>query len=149
MKSRFINFLGAFCLSSGVLMTGCQPTIVLSVTDLTSQPAKYNGREINVEGFYFSGFEISALAGELVSAGYRPDNLIPQAPLIWLTGDLGPDVYNHLSQQANTPSGYTERYGKVRVTGIFQYGSKYGHLDAYSYLLAVSSGTLLPWPASK
>jgi hypothetical protein len=149
MNKRFLYFLGTIYLFSGVLLAACQPAKVLSVTGLISQPDKYNGKEITVEGYYFSGFEISALAGELAAANYKPGNLVPQAPLIWLTGDLGPGVYNQLYQQADTPSGYDERYGMVRVTGIFQYGGKYGHMNAYPYLLTVSTGTLLPWSPPK
>jgi hypothetical protein len=127
--------------------TATPTTSPVSVTfdQLVNQPSVYNGKFITVEGFYFSGFEIAALSTELLTATYNPNNLTPKQPLIWITGNLGQDVYDNLYHQSNTPSGYTENFGKVRITGTFQYGSKYGHLDAYSYQITVTGGVLLPW----
>ena len=127
--------------------TSTPTTSPVSVTfdQLVNQPSVYNDKFITVEGFYFSGFEITALSFELVPATYNPNSVTPKQPLIWITGNLGQDVYSNLYHQTNTPSGYTENFGKVRVTGIFQYGGKYGHLDAYSYKLTVTGGVLLPW----
>lgn len=123
--------------------------ITVTFDQLIAQPETYNGTFVTLEGFYFSGFEISALASELAPAPYNPENVTPKQPLIWITGNLGQDVYDNLSQQTNTPSGYPEHFGKVQITGQFQYGGKYGHLDAYNYQLTVISAKLLPWsPAS-
>jgi hypothetical protein len=122
------------------------PTSVPSVTfnDLISQPASFNNRYVTVDAYYFSGFEISALAAGLVPSAFNPSNVIPAQPLIWVTGDLGQSVYQNLKQQTNTPSGYTEYYGHVRITGVFQYGGHYGHLDAYNYLITVTAAAILP-----
>jgi hypothetical protein len=130
------------------------PTATTSITPTTSpvsvtfdqlinQPDIYNNQFVVTDGFYFSGFEIAALAFSLIPATYNPDNVTPSQPLIWITGNLGQSVYDNLQQQNNTPSGYPERFGKVRITGQFQYGNKYGHLDAYKYQITVTQAEIL------
>jgi hypothetical protein len=131
--------------ASSTTFTPTTSPVSVTFDQLINQPSVYNGKFIIVEGFYFSGFEIAALSTGLLTATYNPNNLTPKQPLIWITGNLGKDVYDNLYHQTDTPSGYTENFGKVRVTGTFQYGSKYGHLDAYSYQVNVTSGALLPW----
>jgi hypothetical protein len=108
-----------------------------------NNPASYNNQSITVEGYYFSGFEIAALASALAPSTYNPKRVTPVQPLIWIEGNLGQNVYDNLSLQSDTPSGYAERYGKVRVTGVFHYGGKYGHLDAYQFKMTVSAAELL------
>jgi hypothetical protein len=122
------------------------PTSVPNLTfnELISQPASFNNRYVTVDAYYFSGFEISALAASLVASTYNPSNVTPVQPLIWVTGDLGQSVYPNLKQQTNTPSGYTEYYGRVRITGLFQFGARYGHLDAFNYLITVNAAAILP-----
>ena len=105
----------------------------------------YNNTFITVDGFYFSGFEIAALASALAPATYNPDNFTPVQPLIWVSGSLGQDVYDNLYEQTDTPSGYPEHYGKVSITGEFMYGDTYGHLNAYNYQITVISARLLSW----
>ena len=112
--------------------------------DLTGQPVVYNGQLVSVEGYYFSGFEVSALTAALVPSTFRPGNVTPAQPLIWVTGNLGDDVYAGLAVQTETPSGYAERYGQVILTGFFEYGSGYGHLNAYPFRLTATSARLIP-----
>jgi hypothetical protein len=52
-------------------------------------------------------------------------------------------MYDNLYQQSMM--GPTERYGKVRMTGKFQYGGQYGHLGAYKHQISPSNVELLPW----
>jgi len=54
----------------------------------------------------------------------------------------GQDVYNNLFVQNDTPSGYPERYGRVQVTALFEYGGGYGQMNAYSYQLTVTGASL-------
>ena len=37
----------------------------------------------------------------------------------------------------------TERYGKLRVIGLYEYGGKYGHLGQFEYRLEPSTVVLL------
>ncbi len=129
-----------------VLPLGCaaqQPTV--SFSDLVNNPQRYNGQTVTVDAFYFAGFEIQALAGSLAPASYNPANFNPQPPLIWLSKGIGTEPLNQLYKQQTTPSGYAETYGKVQVRGVFAYGGRYGHLDAYQYALSVIEARVLPW----
>jgi hypothetical protein len=126
-------------------VSACQRPTSLTFEQVITHPENYNEKQITVEGFFFNGFEIVCLSQKLVPSTFHAGNVAPAQPLIWVTGDLGKDVYDHLYTQNETPSGYAEHYGKVRVTGTFHYGSKYGHLDSYKYKLDVSSATLLKW----
>ncbi|WP_145925586.1 hypothetical protein [Dehalogenimonas formicexedens] len=129
------------------LFGGCkgatQTPALITFNDLVSQPASYNNRAVTVEGYFFAGFEISALSSGLVPSIYDPARLTPVQPLIWITGDLGQSVYQNLQQQSDTPSGYPEKFGHIRLTGLFQQG-KFGHLDAYNFQISVTQATILP-----
>lgn len=128
-----------------LLLFACQPKQATTFGQLIAHADKLNGKQVTVEGFYFSGFEIASLSGELVASTSRPNNLAPTPPLVWVEGNLGENIYNQLYVQTDTPSGYAEHYGKVRVTGIFKSGGKYGHLDSYQYQITASNAELLPW----
>ena len=117
------------------------PTIV-TFGELIAQPESFNNRAITVDAYCFFGFEISTLAAELTGLCSNP-RVIPVQPLIWVTGDLGQSVYQSLQQQTDTPSGYAEKFGHIRVTGIFQSG-KFGHLDAYNFQITVTAAAILP-----
>ncbi len=123
------------------LFTGCQPASV-DFSKLTGNPSAYNGKTVTFEAYVFTGFEIQALSASLVR---RPGTIqwIPGQPLIWMTGNFPQSVYDQLYTQSDTPSGYTEHYGRVRVTGKFEYGGRYGHLDAYEYLLTVTDAVYI------
>ena len=53
------------------------------------------------------------------------------------------DVGERLYQQKI--DGQPERYGKVRVSGKFEYGERYGHLGTHSCQITPSKVELLPW----
>ncbi len=119
----------------------------LTFSELITGADNYNGKTITVEGFYFSGFEITALAGSLGHAQYDPDRIVPQQPLIWTMLERG--IQAELDTQTDTPSGYPEYFGKVRVTGTFETGETYGHMNAYNYRLTVSKTEVLGWTQSE
>ncbi len=109
------------CNSSGVRET--------TFDQLFANPASYNDKEIVLEGYYFSGFEIQVIAEGLKSSGYAEGHLIPEGKMLWVNGGIPIDIYNQLTQQAMM--GPVERFGKVRITGKFEYGGHYGHLVSY------------------
>ncbi|MFC2068920.1 hypothetical protein ACFLTP_07955 [Chloroflexota bacterium] len=41
--------------------------------------------------------------------------------------------------------GSSERYGKILVTGTFQYGGQYGHFGAFEYQIIPSEIQVLAW----
>lgn len=116
---------------------------VLTFSDLIVKADDYNGKKVTVEGFYFSGFEIIALAGSLGHAQYDPERVVPEQPLIWTMLERG--IQQEIYTQTDTPSGYPEYFGKVRVTGEFETGETYGHMNAYKYRLTVTNTVVLDW----
>ncbi|MDH5364587.1 MAG: hypothetical protein OEW82_05410, partial [Dehalococcoidia bacterium] len=63
-------------------------------------------------------------------------------------GEIPREVYDQLYQQ--TMMGPEERYGKVKLTGEFQYGGKYGHGGAYNSQIIPMEVVLLQWsPAAQ
>ena len=114
-----------------------------TLADLLAHPRAHDGKTVTVEGFYFSGFEISVLAESMGPAPGDPSRTVPQGKLIWVQG-ISQEVYDQLHVQYGTPSGYPERFGKVRVTGVFEAGSHYGHLDAYDFQLRLTASEAVP-----
>jgi hypothetical protein len=129
-----------------VLSAGCGSSAV-DISKLLSKPADYNGKVVTFDAFYFSGFEIQVLAAGLTHPPSSKD-WVPAPPNIWITGNIPQSVLDQLYKQTGTPSGYDEHYGKMRVTGTFQYGGKYGHMDAYRYQLVATDATILNWMPS-
>jgi len=130
------------------LTIGCseeQATTAQEVTlnQLLANPDQYNGRYVTLEGFYFKGFEIIVLSEKLEYSGYAEGHLVPEGRMAWIEGEIPEEVYGNLYQQQMM--GPWERYGKVRVTGRFEYGAEYGHLGAYTSRIVPLEAELLPW----
>ena len=131
-----------------ILIGGCrgeQPEKWKEITfeHLFSNPEKHNRDNITLEGFYFGRWEVIVIAESLDYSGYAEGHLVPNGRMIWMEGGIPGEVYNQLYQQQMM--GPTERYGKVRVSGKFEYGGKYGHLGAYTYQITPSRVELLQW----
>ncbi len=137
------------CLLSIIGLTiGCseeQATKVREVTfdQLFTNPDQYNDRYVIIEGFYFSGFEVIVLSEKLEYSGYAEGHLVPKGRMVWIEGGIPKEVYDKLYQQQMM--GPSERYGKVRLKGIFEYGAEYGHLGAYTSRIVPLEAELLPW----
>ena len=135
------------CLSILVLITGCSQSVVetseTTFDRLFAEPEQYSGKEITIEGFCFYGFEVMVLAERLEYSGYAPGHLVPEGRMMWIEGGIPEGVYNKLYEQRMMNP--LENYGKVRMTGRFEYGSQYGHLGGYSSQIAPTEVLLLPW----
>ena len=147
MKRNFV-LVSVLLLAVIYLTTGCgaeQQSVATEITfdELFSSPEKYDGKHVVLEGFYFGGFEIIVLSEKLVHSGYAEGHLIPSGKMIWVEGGIPKEVHDRLYQQHMI--GPTERFGKVRLEGEFEYGAKYGHLGGYSYQITPSEVALLPW----
>ncbi len=129
-----------------IVVSGCS-SVDQSVTfsQLISQADKYNGKTVMLEAFYFSGFEISAISESVGPASSDVWRIVPTGTLVWVAGGISQELQNKLYTQTATPSGYPEHYGKLKVTGIFETGGRYGHLDAYLYQIAITNAELLEW----
>lgn len=130
-----------------LIISGCRGGADQPVTfsQLISQADRYNGKTVTLEAFYFSGFEISALSGSVGPADSGAWRIVPTGTLVWAVGNISPELYDKLYAQTVTPSGYTERLGRLKITGKFETGGRYGHLDAYQYRMIVTSAELLEW----
>lgn len=133
-----LAFLATGCGGAGVTVTQ-----TATFDQLLARPIQYNDKMVTVDGFYFHGFEVIVLSEKLVYSGHATGHLIPRGEMIWIEGGIPIEVYDNLYQQRMM--GPTERYGKVRITGKFQYGGTYGHLDSYTYQITPSEVELLSW----
>ena len=114
-----------------------------TLDELLSNPDQYNDKYIVLEGFYFHGWEVNVLSERLEYSGYAERHLVPRGQMAWIGGSIPKEVYDRLSQQEMM--GPTERYGKVRIKGTFQYGAGYGHTGGFSAQIVPSEVELLPW----
>ena len=130
------------------LTIGCSEERANGVQEVTFEqlflsPDQYSGKDIEIEGYYYQGWETIVLSEELVYSGYAPGHLIPDGKTLWIEKGVPKDIYDSAYQQQMM--GPLERYGKVRIKGIFEYGDKYGHVGAFSSQILPSDVELLPW----
>ena len=125
--------------------SGNQGAKVQEVTfaQLLTNSDQYNGRYVSLDGFYFHGFEVIVLSEKLEYSEFAPGHLVPRGKMVWIEGGIPEEVYDRLYQQQMM--GPLERYGKVRVTGRFEFGGKYGHVGAYNSQIVPTEVVLLPW----
>jgi hypothetical protein len=145
-KKYLLSFILVLCILS-LAIAGCSSSTEQTITfsQLISQADKYNGKLVTFEAFFFAGFEIQALSGSVGPSTSGPWRIVPTGTLIWVKGGITQEILNQMVSQTVTPSGYTEHIGKLKVTGNFEAGSKYGHLDAYQYQINITSAELLEW----
>ena len=111
--------------------------------ELGSNPQKFNGRKIIVEGFFFQGWEVTVICERLEVSGMAENHLVPGGIMIWVEGGVPREVYDSLHKQDTM--GPEERFGKVRIQGEYNHGGTYGHLGGFSYQIIPSSVELLEW----
>ncbi|MFC2042240.1 hypothetical protein ACFLTV_01910 [Chloroflexota bacterium] len=133
------------------LAAGCgkeQATIVQEVTfkQLFLAPDQYNGKDIIIEGYYYQGWETIVLSEELVYSENAPGHLIPDGEMLWIEQGVPKEIYDNAYQQQMM--GPLERYAKVRITGIFEHGEKYGHVGGFDSQIVPSEVELLAWSHS-
>ena len=141
-----IKFLIALFLVTLVVFTfGCNNSNEHEVTfeQLVSNPNQYDGKDIILEGFFFHGFEIQVIVERLDYSGYSEGHLVPKGEMIWIEGGMPSDV--HEAMYIQDMMGPEERYGKVRMTGKFEFGEQYGHLGSYNLQIVPSEVELLEW----
>ena len=115
----------------------------VTFNELFSSPDQYNGRYIFLEGFYFQGWETIVLSEKLEYTGYAKGHLWPRGQMIWIEGSIPREAYDKLYQQEMM--GPSERYGKLRIKGRFEYGAKYGHVGGFSAQIIPLEVKLLTW----
>ena len=150
-KVDFRTLVVLVCVSLLLMMgstIGCSTEQVKKVQEVTldqlsANPDKYNGKQVMVEGFYFHGFETIVLSERLDYSGYTEGHLVPKGKMLWVEGGIPKEIYDNLNQQQMM--GPSERYGRVRIEGRFEYGEKYGHLGAYDSQIVPSGVQIVPW----
>ncbi len=139
----FLALFVAACSTPNQSKTGSPVPTKVDFAQMVKEPARYTGKLISVQGYWFDGFEISVLAQRLGPSSFRPGNVQPEGELIWAKNGLPENVTQGLSLQPENPTGYPAHYGQVELTGLFEYGGQYGHLGAYRYQLTVRSAKLI------
>jgi hypothetical protein len=146
MLQRLQSFLILSICLIAILALGCTNQEMGKETtfeQLFSNPDQYSGKDINLEGFVFLGFETMVISEELKYSGYTEGHLIPNGRMLWIEGGVPTDIYNGLFEQKMM--GPAERYGKVLINGIFEYGEKYGHLGGFESQIIPQEIQLLDW----
>jgi hypothetical protein len=110
---------------------------------LSSHPTRYSGKQIVIEGFIFHGWEVVVLCERLEPSGYAAGHLTPGGSMIWIEGGIPQDVYEALYKQEMM--GPEERFGKIRVLGLYENGGEYGHLGGYSSQIVPTEVDMLQW----
>ena len=132
---------------AALMLPGCkqqeisQKFTVVTFKQLISNPNKYDGKDIEIEGYFYQGFETIVLSERLDPSGFMEGHLVPKGHMLWIEGGIPREIYDRLEQQQMM--GPTERYGKVVMNGLFEYGGEYGHLGQFESQLIPSSVVLL------
>jgi hypothetical protein len=142
-NGKIVFLMAALALVLALLMGGCgeKSDATLSFKDLTAHAGDYNGKTVTVRAYFFGGFEITALTAALQTATGDLTRTVPTNPMIWMMSKVA--FQDQLSKQTETPSGYPEYFGEVIVTGQFETGGQYGHMNAYQYQLTATSVKVL------
>jgi len=149
--SGFYALLVSVCASLLLIIgltIGCDEERVTKMQDVTleqlfTNPDKYNGKQVIVEGFYFQGFEVQVIAERLEISGYAEGHLVPKGKMLWVEGGIQREIYDKFNQQQQM--GPLERFGKVKITGKFEYGEKYGHVGGFDSQIIPLDVELVPW----
>jgi hypothetical protein len=134
-----------------ILLCGCgaKPAATVTLNDLISNPQQYNGKTVTVDGIYVSGWESMVLAEDIkftVNGDFK--ELSVTGKPIWFAGSLPLDVQNKLYQNTSPTAGL-QHFGKVKVTGLFEYGDNYGYGKIYKYRITATKVELLDWTPPK
>jgi hypothetical protein len=145
--TQHMAIICTFLLMATVISAGCGGCTAeakeVTFDQLFANPGKYSGSNIILEGFYFHGFEVIVLSERLEYSGYAEGHLVPKGRMLWVEGGIPMEIYERLHQQQMM--GPTERYGKVKIRGTFEYGAKYGHLGGYNAQITPAEVELLSY----
>ncbi|MFC1592915.1 hypothetical protein ACFL4C_02760 [Candidatus Omnitrophota bacterium] len=129
------------------VMVGCSNQQKSEIQEVTFEqlfltPEKYNGKDIIIEGYYYHGWETIVLSEELVYSGNAPGHLIPDGEMLWIEQGVPKEIYDNAYHQQTM--GPLERYAKVRITGKFEHGEKYGHVGGFDSQIIPFDVELVP-----
>ena len=142
MKRKFIGYISILMLVLQINSAGCKSQSNVTFGQLISDPGRYSGKRVTVEGFYFDSFEFMGLCEKLIVL--NNGRFAPDGEVFWLNGGLPKEIYDKLSAQQVEMGGFTQHYGKMLVTGKFEYGGMYSHLGGFDYQITPEKVELLP-----
>jgi hypothetical protein len=120
-----------------------QPTATLN--DLVTKPEQFSGKTVTVDGIYVNGWESTVLTENITFSGSsEARELKASENSIWFAGFVPLDISDKLYQHTSPLAG-PQHYGKLRVTGLFETGGKYGNTYLFKYRITVKSVEMLDW----
>ena len=142
---KAIVFLSVILILLITFSGGCGSSARVTFDELLSKQEQYNGKTVTIDGIYVNGWEWTILAENIAFIGSSDSKeLKVVGNSIWFAGFLPQYVRDHLYQYTSPGAG-PQHYGKIRVTGIFESGGKYGNMDAYKFRITASKVELLDW----
>ena len=100
--NRYTILVNVLLLAISGSATGCSGATTevneLTFDQLFTNPDKYNGKQVIVEGFYFHGFETIVLSERLEYSGYAEGHLVPKGKMLWVEGGIPKEIYDKLNQ---------------------------------------------------
>ncbi len=148
-----VSLIAVLLLTLAGSVIGCSDQQAVAVQEVTFEqlfisPEQYSGRNVEIEGYFYQGWETIVLSERLELSGYAEGHFVPKGRMIWMSGGISKEVHDKLNQQQQM--GPLERFGRVKITGKFEYGEKYGHLGGYDQQITPIETIILPWspPAS-
>jgi hypothetical protein len=98
------------------LAIGCSEERAIEVQEVTFEqlflfPDQYSGKDIEIEGYYYQGWETIILSEQLVYSGNAPGHLIPKGKMLWIEKGVPKEIYDNAYQQQTI--GPLERYRKI------------------------------------
>ncbi len=99
--------------------------IDISFEKLVEDPKKYHNKKVRIEGYYIHSFECSAFAGSI-----DKKRAVSYGPNFWVELAINNEDYEKLR--------ISDGIYKLKAIGLFQYGSRYGHLGGYNYHFVIT-----------
>jgi hypothetical protein len=108
--------------------------IKVTVPQLLATPTRYNGRQVDVVGFYQGSYEDSSLYASARSAAHLQDDPKSELKTIWIEANIYDKRFGNPPQSPKSPEYHFA--GRVRVIGTFRYRPRNPHRfpQEYSHL---------------
>jgi hypothetical protein len=143
LASSILKLLIIFIIVSSLIYFGrggCIWSSKVTFDQLFSDPEIYDNRNITIEGFYFYSFENVILSESLEYSGSEGGSFSSTGRDMWVEGVISREAYDALYENWSI-----WRYGKVSMTGKFEYGESYGHLGLWDMQITPTKTVILPW----
>jgi hypothetical protein len=145
MKMKLIIPIAAVALLAVILWIGYGMESAVPFGKLVDEPERYNGRTVTVEAIYVNGWGSTVLTEYVAYIGTgSARELKPVGDSIWFEGQILREIQDQL-YKISTPPGEVAYYGKLKATGVFEGGGRYGPANQFKYRLTAKKVELLDW----